>query len=75
MSVNLTDAAELRRVGLDALHRALGPVGMLRFLMQFERGHGNYSEDRHEWLDHETVDSIMEGIRQRRAVNEESQTP
>ena len=28
--------AELRRAGIDALVRALGPVGMARFLQQFD---------------------------------------
>jgi hypothetical protein len=30
--------AELRRAGIDALARALGPVGMARFLQQFDPG-------------------------------------
>ena len=75
MNANMTDLAEVRRAGLEALHRALGPAGMLRFLMQFESGHGNYSEDRHEWLEHETIDSIMESIRQRRSVEVDAKTP
>jgi hypothetical protein len=38
--------AELRRAGIDALVRALGPVGMARFLQQFHPGHGDYTADR-----------------------------
>ena len=38
--------AELRRAGIDALVRALGPVGMARFLQQFEPGHGDYTAAR-----------------------------
>jgi hypothetical protein len=38
--------AELRRAGIDALMRALGPVGMARFLQQFDPGHGEYTADR-----------------------------
>ena len=39
--------AELRRAGIDALVRALGPVGMARFLQQFESGHGGRYAHRH----------------------------
>jgi hypothetical protein len=38
--------AELRRAGIDALMKALGPVGMARFLQQFEPGHGDYTAAR-----------------------------
>ena len=37
---------DIRRVGLDALARALGPVGMARFLQQFETGRGDYTAER-----------------------------
>ena len=38
--------AELRRAGIDALARALGPVGMARFLQQFDSGQGDYTTER-----------------------------
>jgi hypothetical protein len=38
--------AELRRAGIDALVKALGPVGTARFLQQFDLGHGDYTADR-----------------------------
>ncbi|HYW12500.1 MAG TPA: hypothetical protein VE871_11085 [Longimicrobium sp.] len=37
---------EIRRVGLDALARELGPVGTVRFLQQFETGSGDYTAER-----------------------------
>lgn len=49
---------EIRVKGLEALADKLGPAGMLRFLQMFDKGTGNYSEDRHTWLtgtDPETV--------------------
>jgi hypothetical protein len=36
----------LRRAGIDALVRALGPVGMARFLPQFDSTYGDYTADR-----------------------------
>jgi hypothetical protein len=37
--------AELRRAGIGTLVRALGPVGMARFLQQFDPGRGDYRPD------------------------------
>lgn len=41
---------EIRRQGVEALARDLGPVGMVRFLQQYETGTGDYSTQRHQWL-------------------------
>jgi len=38
---------QIRVAGMEALARELGIVGIVRFLQQFEMGHGNYSKDRH----------------------------
>jgi hypothetical protein len=55
---------QIRLVGLEALSRELGPVGMIRFLQQFETGHGDYSSDRHQWLDHLSLDDLVDQIKQ-----------
>lgn len=47
--------AELRRVGLDALVKALGPVGIARFFQQFGPGHGDYTAERQAILGNPTV--------------------
>lgn len=49
---------EIRREGLDALRERLGPVDMVRFLQQFETGHGDYARERHDWVDRTTLDDI-----------------
>jgi hypothetical protein len=54
---------EIRRAGLGALHRELGLVGMVRFLQLFETGCGDYSVERHEWLDQMDLDTIVKEIR------------
>lgn len=54
---------EIRRVGLEALARELGPVGMVRFLQQFETGHGDYTTERHQWLGNPGVQEVVEQIR------------
>ena len=48
------------------LSRELGLVGMIRFMQQFEMGQGDYSKDRHQWLDKYTVDDIVKVIRDKK---------
>ena len=42
---------EIHNQGIEVLARELGPVKMIRFLQQYETGKGNYTEERHSWLD------------------------
>lgn len=53
---------EIRRRGFQALVRELGPVGMARFLQQFESGHGDYTSDRNSWLGDEDVKTVAARI-------------
>jgi len=44
------------------LAKALGPVGMTRFLQQFELGSGDYTQDREEWHKGLTVRDVVEEV-------------
>jgi hypothetical protein len=57
---------QIRLIGLEALSRELGPVGMIRFLQQFETGHGDYSNERHQWLDQLSIKEFIDQVEQRR---------
>lgn len=57
---------QIRTAGLDALERELGPMGMVRFLQQFETGSGDYSTDRHQWLDGQDVANIARDVHKQR---------
>jgi hypothetical protein len=57
--------AELRRAGIDALAKALGPVGMVRFLQQFDPGQGDYTAERSRILGNPSVDEVMDEIERR----------
>ena len=48
---------DIRRQGLKALARELGPVGMARFFQLFENGSGDYVQERHERHDHEAAEA------------------
>jgi len=57
---------QVRRTGLQALSRELGPVGLVRFLQQFEVGNGDYTTERHDWLGDPSVEDIYQEIKQNR---------
>jgi len=53
---------EIRREGLAALRERLGQAGMVRFLQQFETGHGDYAKERHAWVDQMSLEQIRETV-------------
>ena len=53
-----TNPAVLRQLGIEALTKALGPVGMVRFLRQFDMGSGNYTQDREALLSGITMEDF-----------------
>ena len=57
---------DVRTRGYKALKRKLGPVGLLKFMHQFERGRGDYSRERHALVDRLSLDAIIKGIRKQR---------
>ncbi len=62
MEMNMS---EIRKKGIEALTEALGPVGMVRFLHQFESGNGDYTEEREIWLKEFDIDSVLEEMKQK----------
>lgn len=60
---------EINRLGYKALTDALGFDGMIRFLRQFEPGTGNYTKERHQWLDRFTNEDIFTSIEQNRSLD------
>jgi len=66
MSTQILNPTDIRKLGLQALAKALGPIGMVRFLQQYEGGIGDYTKERHEWLKDFTVKSIVKEIKNRR---------
>ena len=50
--------AALRQLGIEALTKALGPVGMARFMRQFDMGSGNYTQEREALLSGITMEDF-----------------
>ena len=59
---------EINRIGYRALVDALGFDGAIRFLRQFDPGEGDYTNQRHQWLDKLNLDDIIADIDRRRTL-------
>lgn len=46
LKVDLNNPIEIRMAGIQALKDALGPVGMVRFLQQYDLGYGDYTKEK-----------------------------
>ena len=51
MDVNLSNPVEIRNAGIKALQEALGPVGMAKFMQQYDMGYGDYTKEKQEQPD------------------------
>jgi hypothetical protein len=60
-AVNLNSLIEIRKVGLQALKDALGPVGMVKFIQQYENGSGDYTKEKYDRPDPaiEEIDRLL----------------
>jgi hypothetical protein len=56
---------ELNQKGFNALVESLGYVDAVRFLKQFDNGSGEYTQERHQWLDRFSLDDIWTDLQQK----------
>ena len=48
----------IRKLGIDALIKELGAIGMAHFIRQFDKGEGDYTAEREQLLADVTMDDI-----------------
>ena len=53
---------QIRMEGWKALTERLGPAGAMRFMMQYDPGHGDYTKERQEIFAELTIDTLLEAI-------------
>jgi hypothetical protein len=67
-----TPLNQIWQTGLEALLERLGPVGMIRFLQQFETGQGDYTAERESWLTETDLDALVSkstsGVKPKKAM-------
>ena len=55
---------EIRRAGWEALKEKLGPASAIKFILDYERGEGNYTELRTEMFSKKTVKEIIQDMKE-----------
>jgi hypothetical protein len=55
---------EVIQQGYQALVNDLGVVDAIRFIQYFTPGQGDYTRDRHQWLDQTPLEDILTTMRQ-----------
>jgi hypothetical protein len=63
---------ELNRKGFRALVDALGYADAIRYIRQFDNGNGDYTKERHQWLDKLTLEDIWADIQQRQSLSNQN---
>ncbi len=58
---------QIRVIGFEALVRELGPAGAIRFIQQYEIGHGDYTRDHKKSLPKRSVREIGKELTARHA--------
>ena len=56
---------QIRMEGWKALTERLGPAGAMRFMMQYDPGHGDYTKERRDIFAELTIDTLLEAIDER----------
>jgi hypothetical protein len=51
---------QIQQVGTTILFWELGPVGLRRFLQQYDLGTSDYTKERHKWLDNLTIEEAIQ---------------
>jgi len=68
MPLNELTPAEVRRAGWDALREKLGPASALKFILDYDRGEGNYTELRKKIFKGKTVNNIIQDMKKDRII-------
>jgi hypothetical protein len=66
ISIDRMTDEDFERHALAILQRELGLDGLARFLRLNRTAGGDYTRDRHEWLNGATIDDIMAEVERRR---------
>lgn len=56
---------EFERHAFSVLRRELGLDGLARFLRLYRAGSGDYTRDRHRWLENATIQEIMAQVQRK----------
>ena len=55
---------EIVRLGYQALINSLGVVDSIRFIQYLSQGQGDYTKERHQWLDNTSLEELFQLMKQ-----------
>ncbi len=55
---------EIIKQGYDALINSLGIADAIRFIQYFSPGKGDYTKERHQWLDEKNLTDVLAEMKQ-----------
>lgn len=58
LAIDYRNPSAIRKMGIDALTKELGPVGMAYFIRQYDTGEGDYTAEREQLLSDVTMEDI-----------------
>ncbi|MEB3148770.1 MAG: hypothetical protein VKL60_07065 [Sphaerospermopsis sp.] len=61
---------EIIKQGYDALIKSLGVADAIRFIQYLSPGKGDYTKERHQWLDNQTLADVFAEMNQVEDTNE-----
>jgi len=61
LAINYRNPIIIRKLGIEALRKELGPIGMAYFIRQYEFGEGNYTKEKYEIKDYsmEEIENML----------------
>ena len=66
-AIHLTKGSEIRRIGTEALIKALGPLGMARYLEEYDNGGtGDYTKEKYEQPEYSVEDILNMDLEKQR---------
>jgi hypothetical protein len=63
LAIDYNNPVALRKAGLEALTKELGPLGMALFMRQYDSGYGDYTAERDELLKDVTLEEIEAALK------------
>ncbi len=55
---------EIIKQGYDALVQSLGITDTIRFIQYFSPGYGDYTKERHQWLEQTSLEEVLTQMKQ-----------
>ena len=55
---------QIRMEGWKVFTERLGPAGAMRFMMQYDPGHGDYTKEQHQLFAALTIEQLIQSVEQ-----------